>query len=53
MTTKNETTAPEPRCEFCEAGMKPVKLKRQYVHHLRRLGRVVVCQRHILKPAAA
>lgn len=48
--TKNETAA--QGCEFCQAGMKPVKLKRQYVHYLRRLGRVVVCKRAGLKPAS-
>lgn len=30
-------------CIFCTLGLKPTKMKRQYVHHIPREGRIVVC----------
>lgn len=38
-------------CAKCAAGLKPVKLKRQYIHHDRKTGRIVVCDTKTLKSA--
>ncbi len=32
------------KCAQCAAGLNPVKLKRQYVHHDRKTGKIVVCE---------
>lgn len=37
-------------CAHCETGLVPTKLKRQWVHHDCRTGRIVVCTAHDLKP---
>lgn len=50
MTDKTNATT---GCEYCDAGHRAVKLKRQWVHYLRRLGRTVVCEAKTLKRAAA
>jgi hypothetical protein len=31
-------------CVFCDIGLKPDRMKRQWVHHIPREGRIVVCQ---------
>lgn len=37
-------------CAHCETGLVPTKLKRQWVHHDSKTGRIVVCVAHDLKP---
>jgi len=39
-------------CIFCRLGAEPTKLKRQWVHHIRREGRLVVCTTRDLKPGS-
>lgn len=39
-----------PGCRPCAAGAKPVKMKRQHVHHDRGTGRIQVCNSSTLKP---
>lgn len=36
-------------CVFCDIGLKPVKLRRQYVHYDRRYG-IAVCHARELQP---
>lgn len=37
-------------CVFCDINLKPIKLRRQWVHHIRREGRFVVCPIKGIKP---
>jgi len=41
-----------PYCEHCHCGHPPIKLKRQWVHHFKATGRVIVCTAHDLKPGS-
>jgi hypothetical protein len=41
---------PSCGCIFCDLDLAPEKLKRQWVHHIPRLGRLVVCEVKNLKP---
>jgi hypothetical protein len=43
---------PSCGCVFCDLGNEPVKLKRRWVHHVRREGRNIVCQAKMLKPGS-
>lgn len=44
-------TAHAATCVHCEFGLKPVKMKRQWVHYFRDEGRIVVCEEAGLKPS--
>lgn len=37
-------------CIFCDLGIKPTKMKRQWVHYLRKQGKVFVCPLKGIKP---
>jgi hypothetical protein len=39
-------------CVHCQCGLQPVRLKRQWVHHFRDTGQVVVCEDKNLKPGS-
>lgn len=39
-------------CDQCADGHPPIKLKRQWVHHFKATGRVIVCAAHDLKPGS-
>ena len=39
-------------CDPCAGGHPPIKLKRQWVHHFKSTGRVIVCTAHDLKPGS-
>lgn len=41
---------PSCGCVFCDIGLKPVKMKRQWVHHIPSEGRIIVCEVAMLKP---
>jgi hypothetical protein len=41
---------PATACVHCAAGLEPLKMKRQWVHHFRGDGRIVVCADRNLKP---
>jgi hypothetical protein len=41
---------PAAACVHCVAGLKPVKMKRQWVHHFSGDGRITVCADRHLKP---
>jgi hypothetical protein len=41
---------PATACVHCAAGLEPVKMKRQWVHHFGGDGRIVVCADRNLKP---
>jgi len=41
---------PEAACVHCAAGLEPVKMRRQWVHHFRGDGRIAVCADRNLKP---
>jgi len=41
---------PSCGCVFCDIGLKPTKLRRQYVHHIKREGRFVICKVNGIKP---
>ena len=41
---------PATACVHCAAGLEPVKMKRQWVHHFRGDGRIAVCTDRNLKP---
>lgn len=30
-------------CVFCDIGLVPIKLRRQYVHHVRKYGKFIIC----------
>lgn len=40
-------------CVFCDIALQPVRLKRQWVHHVRGTGRLIMCNFRNLKPAAS
>lgn len=40
-------------CVFCDLNLEPVKLRRRWVHHLPKKGRLVPCQAKNLKPESA
>jgi len=40
------------KCIHCQFGLDPVRLKRQWVHHFRDTGQIVVCEDKNLKPAS-
>jgi hypothetical protein len=40
----------EVACVHCAAGLEPVKMKRQWVHHFQETGRIVVREDATLKP---
>jgi hypothetical protein len=44
------TKMPAAACLRRAAGLEPVKMKRQWVHHIRGDGRIAVCINRILKP---
>jgi hypothetical protein len=44
------TKMPAAACSHCAAGLEPVKMKRQWVHHFRGDGRIAVCTDRNLKP---
>jgi hypothetical protein len=39
-------------CIFCDLNLEPVKLRRRWVHHLPKKGKLVPCEAKNLKPAA-
>lgn len=39
-----------PKCAKCAAGDAPVKMKRQWIHHSAKTGKLIVCTAHDLKP---
>lgn len=39
-------------CHLCALADEPVKMKRQWVHHNAKTGRLIVCTAHDLKPGA-
>jgi hypothetical protein len=39
-------------CPHCAAGLKPVKMRRQWIHHDRRTGEIAVCEAMALKPGS-
>ena len=41
---------PATACVHCAAGLEPVKMKRQWVHHFPGDGRIAVCADRNLKP---
>jgi len=43
---------PSCGCIFCDLDLPPVKMKRQWIHHIPSLGRIVVCETRTLKPGA-
>lgn len=40
-------------CIQCAAGDAPVKMKRQWIHHDAKTGKLVVCTAHDLKPSTS
>lgn len=42
--------AEDAPCIHCACGRQPVKMRRQWVHHFRGEGRIVVCTELGLKP---
>jgi hypothetical protein len=38
-------------CAFCDVGLKPEKMKRRWVHYIRKEGRLILCERMTLKSA--
>lgn len=34
---------PSSGCIFCDIGLEPIKMKRQYVHYISKQGKLVVC----------
>ena len=40
------------KCVLCSVGAELTKLKRQWVHHIPQLGKIIVCQEMQLKPAS-
>lgn len=34
---------PSSGCIFCDIGLEPTKMKRQYVHYIRKEGKIIVC----------
>jgi hypothetical protein len=41
---------PSCGCVFCDLGLEPVKLRRRWVHHLPRQGKLIACDFKNLKP---
>ena len=37
-------------CVFCAIGDLPVKMKRQWIHHVPETGHIIVCETKRLKP---
>jgi len=37
-------------CVFCDIGIEPVRLRRNWVHHIRGSGRLIRCNFKNLKP---
>ena len=37
-------------CAFCAIGDQPVKMKRQWIHHVPETGHIIVCDAMRLKP---
>lgn len=35
---------PSCGCVFCDIGLKPDKMKRQWIHYIPKEGRIVVCE---------
>ena len=40
------------KCILCFVGAERVKLKRQWVHHIPQLGKIIVCVEMQLKPVS-
>lgn len=38
------------KCVFCTIGDLPVKMKRQWIHHIAETGQIFVCHDATLKP---
>ena len=43
---------PSCGCVFCDLDFKPVKMKRQWIHHDPKTGKLIVCTAHDLKPGS-
>lgn len=41
---------PSCGCVFCDLGLAPDKLRRRWVHHIPKEGRLVMCEFRNLKP---
>ena len=39
-------------CVFCDLNLEPIKLRRQWVHHIPRRGKLIFCHARNLKPLA-
>ena len=37
-------------CIFCDIGIEPIKMKRQYVHYLSKKGKMIICPLKGIKP---
>jgi hypothetical protein len=43
-------STPSCGCIFCDLNLEPVKMKRQWVHHIPERGCIIVCEFKQLKP---
>lgn len=43
--TPVETTDAPAVCIHCDFGLKPVRMKRQWIHHDRSTGQIAVCSK--------
>jgi hypothetical protein len=50
--TKEQNMQTIEACIHCACGAQPVRLKRQWVHHFRDTGQIVVCTGVGLKPSS-
>lgn len=41
---------PSCGCIFCDIGIEPIKMKRQFVHYIPKEGRLIVCSVKGIKP---
>ena len=40
-------------CIFCDIGIEPIKMKRQYVHYIPKNGKLIVCPLKGIKPTSS
>ena len=50
MGQKPVEVEPSSGCPFCDLGLEPIKMKRQYVHYISKKGKIVICPLKGIKP---